>query len=263
MKNTWFQYRGYLIPVLLIAFPLAFLLVRGIISTNTQREDLTLQSMQEVSEIGEEVADQSISPVRKGTVPDLFQLESGLSPKSEEVQKELKDIKPPPLPPLQLDLRLAGTVISKEHSYALTVDETTGKQGLYRLGEKVKGVTLLKIERERVVIEKDGRTQVLRLTRGSSVEEAPSAIETGVGPPSMGASEGLPPFEPVFSETGPPVDKSIPVKELSHFEPVVSETGPPVDESIPTKALPPFEPVFSETGPPVDESILVKDLPSL
>jgi hypothetical protein len=251
--------------VLLIAFPLAFLLVRGIISTNTQREDLTLQSMQEVSEIGEEVADQSISP--RESPQDVLAIREDYPSKdfndTEEVQKELKDIKSPPLPPLQLDLRLAGTVISKEHSYALTVDETTGKQGLYRLGEKVKGVTLLKIERERVVIEKDGRTQVLRLTRGSSVEEAPSAIETGVGPPSMGASEGLPPFEPVFSETGPPVDKSIPVKELSHFEPVVSETGPPVDESIPTKALPPFEPVFSETGPPVDESILVKDLPSL
>ena len=256
MRDKCSHYRVYLIPGLLVAFPLAFLLIRGVIRTDTQGEDLTPLSVQEVSEMGKEGADQSISPVRKGTVPDLSRLESGepsgvvrvpaiegrgQSPNSEEVQKGLKDIKPPPSP-LQLDLRIAGAIlVDGEGSYAIIMDETTGKQGTYRLGESIKGATVLKIYKESIALEKDGGTQVLRVTRDRSIEEAPSEMGTGVRPPSIGVSKDISSFEPVISETGPVPDESIQVKELPPFEPVTNSAGP-VDVEGFYEELPEFTP---------------------
>ena len=83
------------------------------------------------------------------------------------------------------------------------MDETTGKQGMYKLGESINEATVLKIDKESIIVEKDGRAQVLRITGGSYTEAAPSEMLSGNVPPSIGVSEELPYFEPVFSETGP------------------------------------------------------------
>ncbi len=231
MQDKKSRYKGFLISGLVIALLPIFLLVRNATDIDAMEESITTpSSIKEVSDESKKTPDQftpsKVSRHDVAGIEDDHQL--GGSNGIEGTKDELKDVKT--LPRLQFDLRLAGTVlVGKEYAYALIVEETTGRQNLYSVGESIKGAKLLKIDKESVVFEKEGRTQVLRLTWGSSIEEAPSAIETGVGPPSMGASGGLPPFEPVFSETGPPVDESIPVKELPHFEPVVSETGPPVD----------------------------------
>ncbi len=141
-------------------------------------------------------------------------------------QHELRDIKT--LHSLQLDFRLVGTIIaSGENSYAVIEDETTGKQGVYKLGESIDEATVLKIDKESIIVEKDGRAQVLRITGGSYTEAAPSEILSGDRPPSIGVSEDFPHFEPVFSETGPPVDENVLVKELPHFDPITNSTGPP------------------------------------
>jgi hypothetical protein len=159
-------------------------------------------------------------------------------------QHELKDIKT--LPPIQLGFRLVGTIIAgEENSYAVIMDETTGTQGMYKSGESINEVTVLKIDKESIIVEKDGRAQVLRITGGSSSE-----MLSGDVPPSIGVSEELPYFEPVFSETGPPVDENVLVEELPHFEPVFSETGPPVDDEGSYEDLPEFEPSISYIGRP-------------
>ncbi len=164
-------------------------------------------------------------------------------------QHELKDIKT--LPPLQLDFRLVGTIIAgEENSYAVIEDETSGKQGMYKLGESINEATVLKIDKENIIVEKDGRTQVLRITGCSYTEAAPSEMLSEDVPPSIGVSEELSYFEPVFSETGPPVDENVLVEELPHFEPITNNTGPPVDDEGPHEDLPEFEPFVSYMGPP-------------
>ncbi len=151
----------------------------------------------------------------------------GTSPATHSsIQHELKDIKS--FLPLQLDFRLVGTIIAgEENSYAVIEDETTGKQGMYKLGASINKATVLKIDKESIIVEKDGRAYILRITGGSYTEAASSEILSGNRPPSIGVSEELPYFEPVFSETGPPVDENVLVKELPHFDPITNSTGPP------------------------------------
>ncbi len=70
-------------------------------------------------------------------------------------QHKLKDIKT--LHSLQLDFRLVGTIIAgEEKSYAIIMDDTTGKQGMYKLGESINEATVLKINRENIIVEKVG-----------------------------------------------------------------------------------------------------------
>ena len=103
-------------------------------------------------------------------------------------QHELRDIKT--LHSLQLDFRLVGTIIAgEENSYAVIMDETTGRQGMYKLGESINEATVVQIDKENIIVEKDGRAQILRITGGSASE-----MLSGDGPPSIGVSEDLPLF---------------------------------------------------------------------
>ncbi len=245
MQGKKLQYRGYLIAGLVITF----LLVGNITYTDAQGEyPATLSTIQHESEEGKtgpeqtipsEISKQDVSGIEKGH-------KLGKSNSIEETQKGFKDINSHTS--LQLGLRLAGTVLlGKEHSFAVIVDKKTGKQRLYRLGQSVKGITILKIGRESILVEKEGMTQVLRVTRGNIIEEGPSKNRTENGPPSIGVSEMLPTFEPVVTVNGPP---SIGVSEqLPPFKPVVTEYGPPsIGES---KELPHFEPITLGSSPPV------------
>ncbi len=55
---------------------------------------------------------------------------------TEKIKSELKNIKS--LDPIQLNFRLVGTVVvGDENSYVVIEDETTGKQGMYKLGESI------------------------------------------------------------------------------------------------------------------------------
>ena len=158
-------------------------------------------------------------------------------------QHEFKGIKTPHS--LELDFRLVGTIIAgEENSYAVIMDETTGKQGMYKSGESINGATVLKIDNDSIIVEIEKRIFILRITGGSSSE-----MLSGEVPPSIGESEGLPYFEPVFSETGPPVDENVAVEKLPPFEPVTNTTGPPVDPEGLYEDLPEFIPFESDSGP--------------
>ena len=167
---------------------------------------------------------------------------------SSSIPHELKEMKKFNL--LQLDFRLVGTIIAGEqNSYAVIMDETTGKQGMYKSGESINEATVLKIDKESIIVEKDGRAQVLRIT-GGSFSGSSSEMLNGEVPPSIGVSKQLPYFKPVFSETGPPVDENVLVEELPHFEPITNNTGPQVDDEGLHEDLPEFEPSISYMGPP-------------
>ncbi len=251
MQDKRSQYINYLVSCLVITLLMASLLASSITNTNAQEEFLTIpSSIKHGSEDRKLKQNQSVpSKVSQHDVPDISEDHSLKDSNGIEGTKdELKDIKT--LIPLQIDLRLAGIVlVGKEYHYALIVEETTGRQKLYSVGESIKGAKLLKIDKEDVVVEKDGRTYVLRITGGSYTEVTPSEVLSGNGPPTIGISEMLPPFEPIFSKTGPPIDKNVPVEELPPFEPVVTENGPP---SIGvSEELPPFEPIVIGPNPPV------------
>lgn len=62
----------------------------------------------------------------------------------------------------------------------------------------------------------------MRIKGGSSSE-----MLSGNVPPSIGVSEELPYIEPVFSETGLPVDPEGVYEYLPEFEPFESDSGPP------------------------------------
>ena len=80
--------------------------------------------------------------------------------------------------------------------------------------------------------------------------DTPSEILTVSGPPTVGVQEELPYFEPVFSETGPPVDENVSAEELPHFEPITNNTGPSVDDEDFHEDFPGFIPFASDSEPP-------------
>ena len=60
-------------------------------------------------------------------------------------QYGLRDIKL--LSFIQLDFRLVGVIMAgKEKSYAIIMDETTGKGGMYKIGDSINEATVLKID---------------------------------------------------------------------------------------------------------------------
>ncbi len=252
MQDKRSQYRGYLITGLVIAFLFAFVLLRSVADSYAQEESLISHlSINEVSDEDKKWPVKSTSSkVSQQDVHDIredHQLKDSNS--VEGTKNGSKLIKA--LTPFQLDLRLAGTVlVGKEYAYALIVEETTGRQNIYSVGESIRGANVLKIDKESIVVEKDGRTHVLRITGGTYTGADSSKILTKEGPPTIGVSEELPFFEPVFSETGPPVDENIHVKELPPFEPVTNSTGPPVDPEGLYEDLPEFIPFENDSGPP-------------
>lgn len=216
MQDKKFQFRGYLITGLVITFLLTFILLRCVANSDAREEYLvTHSSVQHESE------DHKLKQYQ--TIPSLVS---------------------------QPDLILAGTImVGREQAYALIMEETTGRQNLYSVGESIKGAEILRIDKDSVVIEKDGKSHILRITGGNDTVNTPSEILTVSGSPTVGVQEELPYFEPVFSVTGPPVDENAPVEELPRFEPITNSTGPPVNSEVFFKDLPKSEPFESDSGP--------------
>ena len=55
-----------------------------------------------------------------------------------------------------------GTIIAgEENSYAVIMDETTGKQGMYKSGESINEATVIRIDKDNIIVEKDGSDSCL------------------------------------------------------------------------------------------------------
>ncbi len=150
-----------------------------------------------------------------------------------------------------LNVKLAGILVDiGKSAWATIIDLNTGKQDLYKVGDSIMGATIRKIDPDRVVLEKGGAFQVLRVTSGGdTVGNPPVANAEAGGSAFTGESGELPYFEPIENTEGPPVDESIQVKELPYFEPFTNSTGPPVDPQGNYEDLPEFVPYESENGP--------------
>lgn len=232
MQDKKYQYISYLVSGLMITFLITFILGSSITNTNAREESLTIPSS-----IQHEL--------------DERKVQTGESIPSMASQRDIYNIREVPEPPIQLNFRIAGTVlVGKGYTYALILEEATGRQNLYSVGETVKGAKVLKIDRDSIVIEKDGRTHVLRITRGSYTDTPLTEILFGDGPPTIGVSAELPFFEPAFSETGPPVDENAPVEVFPLFEPITNNTGPSINTEGLYEDLLEFTPFISDTGLP-------------
>lgn len=74
----------------------------------------------------------------------------------------------PNLPPDILNLRLVGTTVFGEKSSAIIEDLAKGSQGVYRLGDIIKGFTLTKILKDSATLTKKDQQHVLRLSQGGA-----------------------------------------------------------------------------------------------
>lgn len=100
------------------------------------------------------------------------------------------------LPRTSLDCILLGTMIrDKGRSQAIIEDQKTRRQDKYRVGSTVCGAKVVMILRKKVVLNVDGKDQVLLMGR-----EPASPDKPGFPPPLMTSTENRPMAEPNWEE---------------------------------------------------------------
>ncbi len=225
MYNNGSRFRGYITTGLAITFFFSFIMLVSAAHSYTQEEYLaTHLSKRHESEVRKQK--QGCPILSFVSQQDIFEL--------------------------QTDLRLSGTIMAgTEHAHALIVDVTTGKQKLYFVGESINGAKLIKIDKEIAVFEKDGRTDVLKVTVGDFdfTNVVPSEKLRDYEPLSIGGQEELPSFEPVVNVTDDQLDMNVSMEKLPPFVPVTNSTGPPIISEYRYKDLPKFKPKVNDSGP--------------
>ena len=175
--------------------------------------------------------------------------------KTQDVDGQLSESLSKEAPSLEIvpsrNLRLTGIWLEiGNRARATILDLKTGRYGTYKVGDPIEGATIYKIDSDRVVLEKEGAFQVLRITdSGSMMNNPPMANSAVDGPAFTGGDEELLRFEPIEAENGPPADDSVHVKELPFFQPITNATGPPLDPQESYEDLPEFVPYSNDTGP--------------
>jgi general secretion pathway protein C len=105
---------------------------------------------------------------------DLFHTHATTSPESPARPSDLEIDK---LAKTQLQLKLWGTVASPSGAnaaYAVIESEKEHKQHLYRVGDTVEGAVLKMILREKVILTRDGRDEVLEIQKPVAAGGTPS-----------------------------------------------------------------------------------------
>ncbi len=96
-----------------------------------------------------------------------------------------KVVRPGPAKSSFPSLKLRGTVVAPPaSSFAIIEDASSKTQDLYRIGEQVRGMTLTRIERKLVVLERDGSEFILRM----SADDTSSAVASSPAQPTPAAS---------------------------------------------------------------------------
>ncbi len=88
----------------------------------------------------------------------------------------------------ELDIRLTGTIIGKDKTFAFIEDIATGEQGTYRSGDSFKEYRIIEIIKDRVTLTKNDRKIVLIIAGTDSPD--------GLSPPSLEeVNPGIPPYQ--------------------------------------------------------------------
>ncbi len=109
---------------------------------------------------------------------NLFQTEADSKPETRSVDLEA-------LKQTELNLRLWGTVAgSGQRAYAVIEDRAKKTQDLYRVGDSIQGAEIRMIFREKVVLNVNGRDEVLQMEERSGAEPGRPAVASKIPPES-------------------------------------------------------------------------------
>jgi type II secretory pathway component PulC len=188
--------------------------------------------VQEVEQAAQDEDDYQIILTR-----NIFKTQSGDQP-----QTDVDD-----LAETRLQLVLLGTVTGeKDDARAIIRDETTNLENLYQVGSEVQGAVIGRITRGKVVLQHNGREEVLTIKDPESNDQGPGAspgMTTGAvdrAPDSPGAElenkvpEAQPRRRVTFRNSGstPPVNDQPPEEEQVQTD----ETPPPrSDDEVPVR----------------------------
>ena len=156
-----------------------------------------------------------------------------------------------------MKLVLLGTVSgSQEDARAIIRDETEKKEDIYQVGSSVQGALVSRIERGRVVLQVDGREEIL------NIKDPESGGASGSAPPAGGASSlAAPPNveEPAGPNDRPElvddrkVPEALPRRRISFRNaippPIPPDSGPANDVSANTPGAEP--PTDASVAPPM------------
>jgi len=122
-----------------------------------------------------------------------------------------KSAEPPK--PTELKLKLWGVAIHSDGrpSYCIIEDLTSHKQELYRVNDKLAGnVTIKAVEWDRIILERDGRDEVLELaaSQGGPAIARPAPVAAPSGPAAAAASPSGNPHIRQVSDTQYNIDRS-------------------------------------------------------
>lgn len=86
--------------------------------------------------------------------------------------------------PTELNLKLKGTVVGEgSHSYAIILNGNTNEEDLYYLNDFVQGARIVKVLRDRVVIEQKGDREVLLMEDITEASAPARSEEKKISPP--------------------------------------------------------------------------------
>lgn len=151
-----------------------------------------------------------------------------------------------------LEIVLVGTIGGSEGTHrAIILDKKSRKQDLYKEGDEVKGANIKEILRGKVILDVQGKEELLDMAEAATVRPAVKAPQ---GPSSRQIPQaGAPPGPVAQPEAGmgPPVSMPAPAAEtapLAEDAPgAVEEAAEPQVESAPEAAAP--EDVVPEVAP--------------
>lgn len=160
-----------------------------------------------------------------------------------EKKKDKEEEKPEELAETSLKLALVGTVTGSDRdARAIIVDEKKKRQDIYQIGDVVQGALIKKVERGRVVLEVNGRDEVLL------IKERKGGTDRDVGPP---ASPMPPVRQPTASGRGNREEVPVvrPHRRITFRRKQAREIVEPV-EPLPLEATAPMEEPNAAEGEP-------------
>lgn len=170
----------------------------------------------------------------------------------------------------ELEVVLVGTIGGSEGTHrAIILDKKTRKQDLYRQGDEVQGANVKEIMRGRVVLEVEGREELLDMSEAATVRPAAQGAQgqaMRLGRQDLMPPEPVPPAQALEPQAGP-VTVSVGSQQLEPQadEAVAGEEAAPVvfpeeaapgavpEGADPQAALEASPEASPEVAPPVDE----------
>ena len=99
---------------------------------------------------------------------DIFASRLGIFSVTQPGTKQVREI-PLNLPKTSLRLRLKGTIIRGEIAFAIIESLSKKKEEVYKLGDVIEGATIIAIYKKRIVLDRQGRQEVLEILDSDKV----------------------------------------------------------------------------------------------